>query len=463
MSDRLNSAAARDVANVLHPYTNLAVHEEKGPVIIESGKGIFVYDDTGKEYIEGMAGLWCTALGFGVEELADVAAEQMRKLPYYHMFAHKSTNPSIDLAEKVNDMVPINGGKVFFGNSGSDANDSLIKMVWYYNNSRGKPEKKKIISRQRAYHGITIAASSLTGLPNNHRSFDAPLDRFIHTDCPHHYHGAEGGESEEDFASRLAANLEQMIIDEGPDTVAAFIAEPIMGAGGVVVPPRTYFEKVQEVLTKHDVLMLDDEVICGFGRTGNIFGCETFSMKPDTMTLAKALSSAYLPISAIVINDDMYQGVLEESNRIGVFAHGFTYSGHPVAAAVAVKNLELMEERNVYAHAAAVGPHMQTGLRKFVDHPLVGEVRGTGLIGAVELIADLETKRAFQPGQGVGAYLMARASDHGLILRAMGDSVGFCPPLVITESEIDEMMSRFGKALEETEAHVAKEGLRAES
>jgi 4-aminobutyrate--pyruvate transaminase len=463
MSDRLNSAAARDVANVLHPYTNLATHEDKGPMIIESGKGIFVYDDSGKEYIEGMAGLWCTALGFGVEELADVAAEQMRKLPYYHMFAHKSTNPSIDLAERVNNLVPINDGRVFFANSGSEANDSLIKMVWYYSNSRGMPDKKKIISRQRAYHGITLVSSSLTGLPNNHRSFDVPFERFIHTDCPTHYHGSEAGESEEDFATRLAGNLDQMIIDEGPETVAAFIAEPIMGAGGVVVPPATYFEKIQEVLRKHDVLFLDDEVICGFGRTGNAFGCETFNMQPDTMTLAKALSSAYLPISALVISNEMYQGVMEESARIGVFGHGFTYSGHPVAAAVAVRNLELMEERNVFAHAASVGPRMQAGLRRFADHPLVGEARGVGLIGAIELIADRATKRAFQPSQGVGAYLTERASEHGLILRAMGDSIGFCPPLVITESEIDEMMSRFGKALDETEAHVVKEGLRAES
>jgi len=460
MSDRLNSAAARDIANVLHPYTNLAVHEDKGPMIIESGKGIYVYDDNGKEYIEGLAGLWCTALGFGVEELADVAAEQMRKLPYYHMFAHKSTNPSIDLAERINNMVPIQDGRVFFANSGSEANDSLIKMVWYYSNSRGMPDKKKIISRQRAYHGITLVASSLTGLPNNHRSFDVPFDRFIHTDCPHHYRGAEDGESEEDFATRLAANLDQMIIDEGPETVAAFIAEPIMGAGGVVVPPATYFAKIQEVLKKHDVLFLDDEVICGFGRTGNAFGCETFDIQPDTMTLAKALSSAYLPISAVVINSEMYQGVMEESNRIGVFGHGFTYSGHPVAAAVAVRNLELMEERNVFAHAAKVGPHLQKGLRKFADHPLVGEVRGTGLIGAIELVADPATKRGFQPGQGVGAYLAERATDHGLIIRAMGDNIGFCPPLIISEAEIDEMMVRLGKALEDTEAHVAKEGLR---
>ena len=258
MTDLGNSPAARDIASVLHPYTNLAVHRENGPMIIERGKGIYVYDDSGKEYIEGLAGLWCTALGFGVEELVEAAAEQMRKLPYYHMFASKSTGPAIDLADRLTNMLPIENSKIFFANSGSEANDSLIKMVWYYSNSRGKPEKKKIISRQRAYHGVTIASASLTGLPNNHRSFDLPIDRILHTDCPHYYHGANAGESEEEYSARLANNLDEMIMSEGPDTVAAFIAEPVMGAGGVVVPPAGYFEKIQAVLAKHDVLFLDD-------------------------------------------------------------------------------------------------------------------------------------------------------------------------------------------------------------
>ncbi|MBT3701536.1 MAG: aspartate aminotransferase family protein [Alphaproteobacteria bacterium] len=460
MTDLGNSPAARDIASVLHPYTNLAVHRENGPMIIERGKGIYVYDDSGKEYIEGLAGLWCTALGFGVEELVEAAAEQMRKLPYYHMFASKSTGPAIDLADRLTNMLPIENSKIFFANSGSEANDSLIKMVWYYSNSRGKPEKKKIISRQRAYHGVTIASASLTGLPNNHRSFDLPIDRILHTDCPHYYHGANAGESEEEYSARLANNLDEMIMSEGPDTVAAFIAEPVMGAGGVVVPPAGYFEKIQAVLAKHDVLFLDDEVICGFGRTGNPFGCQTYGFKPDTITMAKALSSAYLPISAVAINNDMYEGVMEESNRIGVFAHGFTYSGHPVAAAVALKNLELMEERDVMGHAARISPVFQARLKALSDHPLVGEARGVGLVGAVELIADKSARRNFQPGQGVGAYISARASDQGLIVRAMGDSVGLCPPLIISEAQINEMFDRLTIALDETEAWVHTSGLR---
>jgi 4-aminobutyrate---pyruvate transaminase len=460
MTDLGNSPAARDIASVLHPYTNLAVHREKGPMIIESGKGIYVYDDSGKEYIEGLAGLWCTALGFGVEELVEAAAEQMRKLPYYHMFASKSTGPAIDLADRLTGMLPIENSKIFFANSGSEANDSLIKMVWYYSNARGKPEKKKIISRQRAYHGVTIASASLTGLPNNHKSFDLPIDRILHTDCPHYYHGANAGESEEEYSARLANNLDEMIIAEGPDTVAAFIAEPVMGAGGVVVPPTGYFEKIQEVLAKHDVLFLDDEVICGFGRTGNPFGCQTFGIKPDTITMAKALSSAYLPISAVAINNEIFEGVMEESNRIGVFAHGFTYSGHPVAAAVALKNLELMEERDVMGHAARMSPTFQSRLKALSDHPLVGEARGVGLVGAVELIADKSARRNFLPGQGVGAYISERASDHGLIVRAMGDSVGLCPPLIITDAQINEMFDRLTIALDETEAWVHTSGLR---
>jgi 4-aminobutyrate---pyruvate transaminase len=454
MTDLGNSPAARDIASVLHPYTNLAVHREKGPMIIEKGKGIYVYDDSGKEYIEGLAGLWCTALGFGVEELVEAAAEQMRKLPYYHIFASKSTGPAIDLADRLTNMLPIDQSKIFFANSGSEANDSLIKMVWYYSNARGKPEKKKIISRQRAYHGVTIASASLTGLPNNHRSFDLPIDRILHTDCPHYYHGANAGESEEEYSSRLANNLDQMIISEGPDTVAAFIAEPVMGAGGVVVPPAGYFEKIQAVLAKYDILFLDDEVICGFGRTGNPFGCQTYGIKPDTITIAKALSSAYLPISAVAINNDMYEGVMEESNKIGVFAHGFTYSGHPVAAAVALKNLELIEERDVMGHAARVSTTFQSRLNALSDHPLVGEARGVGLVGAVELVADKSAKRNFEPGQGVGAKLSDCATENGLIIRAMGDNIGLCPPLIISEAEINEMFDRLTTALDETEAWV---------
>ena len=459
MSVRPNSPEARDITTHLHPYTNARKHEEIGPLIISEGKGVYVYDNEGREYIEGLAGLWCTSLGFGEERLIKAATDQMRKLPYYHGFAHKTPEPVIDLAEKLLEIAPVKMSKVLFANSGSEANDTVIKLVWFYNNAIGRPEKKKIISRIKAYHGITVASGSLTGLPFNHRDFDLPIKNILHTACPHHYRFAEDGESEEDFASRLAGELEQMILDEGPETVAAFIGEPVMGAGGVIVPPRTYWDKIQPVLKKHDVLLIADEVICGFGRTGNMFGCQTFGIKPDIMTIAKALSSAYLPISAVLISDEVYQGVADNTAKIGTFGHGFTYSGHPVPAAVALETLKIYEERNIIEHVRRVGPCLQEGLRRSAGHPLVGEVRGLGLIGAVEVVADPATRVPFEPPGKVGAYLAERTQAHGAIVRNLIDAVAFCPPLIITEEEIDALLGCFGRALDDTLAWVEEEGL----
>ena len=447
-----NSAASRDIAYVLHPYTNLDRHKTVGPHVMSKGKGIWVYDEDGKAYIEGMAGLWCASLGFAEERLVRAAAKQMQALPFYHVFAAKSHDPAIDLAEKMIGLAPAPMSKVFFANSGSEANDSAIKMVWYYNNAMGRPEKKKIISRIKAYHGVTIASASLTGLPANHRDFDLPIDRILHADCPHHYRFAEEGETEEEFASRLAANLEKLIEDEGPETIAAFIAEPIMGAGGVIVPPATYFEKIQPILKKHDILFIADEVICGFGRTGNMFATRTFDLQPDIITVAKALSSAYLPISALMINEKVCEPLYRNSGEIGTFGHGFTYSGHPVSCAVALETINIYEERDIVGHVRRVMPRFQNGLRQFADRPLVGEVRGKGLVAAVELVADKATKRPFDPKAGVGPAFAAKAAEHGLIVRAVpGDSIALCPPLIITEDEIGELLSRFGRALDDTQ------------
>src|SRR5215467_7180799 len=314
------TTATRDIAYLLHPFTNLRKHEAEGPLVITGGRGIYVTDENGREYIEALAGLWCASLGFGEERLVEAAARQMRKLPYYHQCASKAHDMAIDLAERLIALLPVRMSKVFFNNSGSEANDTAVKLVWYYNNARGKHRKKKIIARSRGYHGVTVAAASLTGLPNNHRDFDLPIANIRHADCPHHYRFAKLGESEEDFATRLAESLDAQILREDPDTVAAFIAEPVMGAGGVIVPPRTYFEKIQAVLRKHDVLFIADEVICGFGRTGNLFASETFNLKPDILTCAKALSSAYLPISATIMSEAIYQACVTESEKIGVFA-----------------------------------------------------------------------------------------------------------------------------------------------
>ncbi len=446
-----NSPEARDIASVLHPYTNLKKHEETGPLVIARGEGVWVYDNAGNGYIEGLAGLWSTSLGFGEERLVEAAARQMRELPYYHGFASKSHMPMIDLAERLKELAPLPMSHVFFANSGSEATDTVVKLVWYYNNAVGRPEKKKIISRMKAYHGVTVASASMTGLPYNHRDFDLPIKNIIHTDCPHYYHAGEAGESEEDFATRMAANLEKLILDEGPDTVAAMIGEPIMGAGGVIVPPATYWQKVQEVLEKYDVLLIADEVICGFCRTGNMFGSETFGMKPNMMTMAKALSSSYLPISAVMIDEKVYEAVRDNSGTIGTFGHGYTYSGHPVPAAVALETLKIYEERDILGHVRAMAPRLQEGIRGFADHPLVGEVRGTGLIGAVELVRDKATRENFDAAHAVGAYCMGRAQQHGLLIRALpGDAVAVCPPLVVTEDEIGMIIERFGKALDDT-------------
>ncbi len=456
---RGNSAASRDIAFHLHPYTHLKKHESEGPLVITEGQGVHVYDENGKEYIEGLAGLWCASLGFGEARLVEAAARQLKRLPYYHVFNHKSHESAAELAERVIALMPVPMSKVFFNNSGSEANDSAIKMVWYYNNARGRHRKKKIIARLKGYHGVTVAAASLTGLPNNHRDFDLPISRIRHADCPHHYRFAKPGESEEDFATRLAESLEAQILREDPETVAAFIAEPVMGAGGVIPPPRTYFEKIQKVLGKYDVLLIADEVICGFGRTGNMFGSETYGLKPDIITIAKALSSGYLPISATVISEELYQAFLAQSEKIGVFAHGFTYSAHPVCCAVALETLRIYEERDILSQVRAVAPRLQEGLRRFAGHRLVGEVRGVGLLAGVELVGDKPTKAPFDPRAGAGATFAACAQEHGLILRAMGDSVALCPPLIISADEIDELLRRFGKALDDTDAALSRAGL----
>ena len=450
MTDRGNSAASRDIDYHVHGYTNLKKHEERGPLIITEGNGVRVSDNTGKSYIEGMAGLWCTSLGFKEDRLIEVATKALKKLPYYHGFSHKTADVTIDLAEKLISIAPVPMSKILFANSGSEANDLAIKLIWYYNNALGRPKKKKIISRNRAYHGVTVATGSLTGLASVHEDFDLPIKGILHTDCPHYYHGAENGETEESFATRCADNLEKMIVKEGHDTVAAFFAEPLMGAGGVIIPPPTYFEKIQVVLKKYDILLIADEVICGFGRTGNLWGSQTFNMKPDMISCAKSLSSAYIPISALMISEPIYQALVGRSEKNGLFSHGSTYGGHPVAAAVALETIKIYEERNIVEHVRAVSPHLQNGLRKFINHHLVGEVRGIGLVGAIELISDKVSKEPFDPMLGVGAYFQEQAEKEGLIIRAIGDNIAVCPPLIIVEEEINELLGCLNRALKNT-------------
>ncbi|HEV7458617.1 MAG TPA: aspartate aminotransferase family protein [Roseococcus sp.] len=460
MTPPRNSTAIRDVASVLHPYTDARAHQKNGPLVITRGEGVRVFDDQGKSYIETVAGLWCAALGFHNERLVEAATKQMRQLPFYHGFTGRTHEPQVDLAEMLLERAPVPMSKVFFANSGSEANDSAVKMIWYFNNAIGRPQKKKIISRLKGYHGVTIASASLTGLPYNHKFFDLPIAGIHHAGTPHHYHNAHPGESEEEFATRLAEELDAMIMAEGPETVAAFFAEPIMGAGGVIIPPATYFEKIQAVLRKHDVLLVADEVICGFGRTGEYWGSQSLGMRPDILTCAKALSSSYLPISAVMVNERVFEGLADGSAGLGTFGHGFTYSGHPVAAAVAVETLKIYDEIDIVGHVKRVGPTMQQGLRALSGHPLVGEVRGMGLIGAVELVADKATHTNFDPALKIAPRLVKIAESHGLILRSLpNDSIAFSPPLVITEAEITDMVSRFGAALDELSVTLRRESL----
>jgi 4-aminobutyrate--pyruvate transaminase len=441
------SLEAKDLEHLLHPSTNLKLHHEKGPTVIARGKGVYVWDNHGKQYLEGMAGLWCTALGYGEEELARAAEAQLKQLNYSHLFGGKSMEPSILLAEKLKSMMPFEAGRVFFGLSGSDANDTQVKLMWYYHNVIGRSERKKIISRRRAYHGVTVASGSLTGLPAFHKHFDLPIKNILHTDSPHHYRDAQPGESEQAFVDRIVGNLEAMIEAEGPETVAAFIAEPVMGAGGVIVPPAGYYEKVQAVLDRHGIFFIDDEVITGFGRTGNAFGAETLNIRPTTMSVAKAVSSAYLPLSAVIIPEWLYEPLIEASGKVGVFGHGFTYSGHPVCAAVALRNLELFEERQIFEHARRMSVPFQARLKALAEHPLVGEARGVGMIGAVELVANKETKALHQ---GAAAYCAGRGEANGLIVRNIGETIACCPPLIITEDQVHELFDKLGRALDET-------------
>jgi 4-aminobutyrate--pyruvate transaminase len=452
MSFTGNSAASRDLAHVLHPYTNLKKFETTGPLIISSGRGIRVTDEQGKEYIEAMGGLWCTALGYDEDRLAEAAARQMRKMPVYHQFAGRGNEPAAELAEKLIAMAPVKMARVFFGNSGSEANDTAVKLVWYYNNARGLHRKKKIISRIKGYHGVTVATASLTGLPNNHRDFDLPIDNIRHADCPHHYRFAKPGESEEDFATRLAESLEAQILREGPDTVAAFIGEPLQGAGGVILPPATYWAKIQPILKKYDMLLIADEVITGFGRTGNMFGCQTYGIEPDILTVAKQLSSGYLPISALMVNDRVYAELVRESEKIGTFAHGFTYSGHPVCAAVALETLAIYAERNIVEHVRRVARPFQAMLQGFAERRHVGEVRGIGLIGALELVRDKAGKAAFEPALNAGFWFQERALAHGLIVRQLGDSIALCPPLIVNEADLTEINVKLNQTMDDFEA-----------
>ena len=460
---RLNSLteklSRKDKDFLFHPNTNLIAHQDSGPFILERGEGIYVFDTDGNKYIEGMAGLWCNALGHGNEELADAAMRQFKKFPYGNLFASKSHEPAIELAERLVELSPFNKAKVFFGSSGSDANDTQIKLFWYINNALGKTRKKKFLSRIQAYHGVTLATSSLTGLPAIHGNFDLPQNNFSHVMSPNYFMNKLDGESEESFVERLGEDLEKHIIEQDPETIAAMFAEPLMGAGGVIIPPKKYFETINPILEKYDIPLIDDEVVCGFGRTGNLWGAETFGMKPASITVAKALSSSYLPISAVIVADEYYEIIAKKSNELGIFGHGYTYSGHPVSCAVANKTLEIYQRDNILDHVNEVSPSFIQRLNKCDKFDLVGNVRGVGLIGALELVSEKNSNKGFDKKGIAGKIFDEYAKKNGLIIRAIGDIIAFCPPLIINESQINDMFDIVEDTINKTTDALSKQGL----
>lgn len=444
------SIAAKDVSYLLHPNTNARAHEQRGPTVMDRGRGVFVYDEDGKEYLEAMGGLWSVALGFSEPRLVEAATHQLERLPFYHLFYHKGHGPASELAEALVNIAPDPIERVFFTSSGSEANDTAIKLVWYYNNARNRPLKKKIIARHGAYHGVGIGSGSLTGLPMTHCAFDLPISGILHTTCPDFYRLGRPGETEEEFASRCADDLERLILDEGAETVAAFIGEPVMGAGGVIIPPKAYWQKIQGVCRKHDVLVIADEVITGFGRTGTMFACELYSIRPDILVLSKQITSSYIPLAATMFSNEIYQAVADNSAELDAFGHGFTTGGNPVATAVGLENLRIIKERDLVGHVRQIEPHFQGRLSALSRHPLVGQTRGVGLLGAVEFIADKETREFFDPAGRVGSHFWSVGHKHGLITRSIKDVIALCPPLIVSREEIDELFDRFERSLADT-------------
>ncbi len=456
MSIGANSLGARDIAHLVHPQTNLQRHLQDGPIVIKDANGVWTHDDDGNALLDGVSGLWCASLGFAPERLAKAAYDQMCKFSYSHLYRHNSHEPAIELAEKLLSIAPPSMSKVHFQSTGSEANDVAIKLIWYYHNALGRPEKRKIISRHYAYHGSTVAAVSLTGKPDMHAQFNLPLDGFLHVECPHYFRNGQEGESEEDYATRLANDLESLIEEQGPETIGGFFAEPVIGSSGVILPPRTYFQKVQAVLKKHDVLFVADEVITGFGRTGKMWGCETFAIEPDLMSCAKALSSGALPVSALMLSDKVYQAMLSQSESLGNFAHGHTYAGHPACAAVALETLKIYEEMDLIPHIGRLSLCFAEMLDGLQDHPLVGPLDLTGLMAGIELVKDKETGEAFPANMNLGTKVADISRRHGLLHRYAGNRISFAPAYITSEDEIGEIGVRLHKSLDE--AHAALSG-----
>lgn len=434
----------------VHSFTHLSEFEQQRAVVIERGDGVFLVDAAGNRYLDAMSSLWCTTLGYSETRLADAAYEQLSKLPYSHTFRGRSNEKLIQLAQRLIEIAPEGLSKVFFAGSGSEANESAIKLAWSYHKFKGHPEKRKIVSRSNGYHGSTIFATRLSGMPQMHEYTSADFPEIIYAKSPNNFSSEIQGESEDEFSERLADDLEQQILSEGPDTVAAFIAEPVMGVGGVIVPPKAYFEKIQTVLNRYGVLFIADEVVCGFGRTGNMFGSTTFNIKPDLLTVAKGLSSAYFPISAVFLKSEIYQTLVHATNQKGVFSHGFTYSGHPVGAAVALETLAIIEERGIVDHVSRVGDVFQCAIHQLREFESIENTRGVGLMAGFDVIP-----KRIDSEVHAGNLLMDIAERNRLFIRAVGNTIVLAPPLIISADEIKELIKRLKLSIDEMQRTIA--------
>lgn len=437
----------RSLASFLHGFSHLGTLQDDGPLIVERGEGIYVYDIHGKRYIEGNSGLWNVIAGFDNRALIESAHEQLRKFPAYHTFFGRNSEPAILLAERLLSIAPAPMSKVFFTNSGSEANDTVVKMLWMIHRGLGQPERRKLLSRKNAYHGTTVITASLTGKDYN-RAFGLPLDGVRFADCPHYWRYAEPGESESVYVQRLAKNLEQLIEEEGPDTIAGFFAEPVMGAGGVIPPPQGYFTAIQPILRKHQIPFVADEVICGFGRTGKLWGSLTYDIQPDIVVISKCLTAGYYPMGAILISEAVHADLMQACGEFGEFPHGFTAGGNPVGCAIANKAVELIIEGGLFKNVVAVAPRFQERLRELGNHPMVGEARGVGLMGALEIVEDKVTRSPYAANLEVSEQIAKTALRHGLIIRPIGDAVVLAPPFIITREQLDELFDIVGRVLD---------------
>ena len=441
-----------DRENFFHPSTHLAqfARGEAPQRIVTGGEGVFITDRDGNRLLDGFAGLYCVNVGYGRPEIAEAIADQARELAYYHAYAGHGSEANITLAKMVMDRAPEGMARVYFGLGGSDANETNVKLVWYYNNILNRPEKKKIISRWRGYHGSGLMTGSLTGLELFHKKFDLPLAQVIHTEAPYYYRRPDPAMSEADFTAYCVARLEELIAAEGPDTIAAFIGEPVLGTGGIVPPPAGYWPAIQAVLDRHDILLIADEVVTGFGRLGTMFGSDHYGMRPDLITCAKGLTSAYAPLSATLVGQRVWDVLVKGGDEYGVIGHGWTYSAHPIGAAAGIANLKLIDALGLVANAAETGAYLNGAMAAALgDHPHVGEVRGEGLLCAVELVADRGKREFFPASEGKGAKVVGAMLKRGVIARAMpqGDIVGLAPPLCLTRAEADQIVAATAEAV----------------